>query len=301
MTKVVLTHLNKVFWPKEGYTKGDVIRYYDRVADVILPYLRDRPLVLNRHPNGIKGKSFFQKNVDPRHLPSFAKSVSIRAKSTGRNVHYIVCNNKATLLYLANLGCIEMHPWLSRIQHLKRPDFLCVDLDPGRNTFDQVITVARAVQKVIAAAGGRCLVKTSGKTGIHIDVPLGGSHEFAEVRAAAKLICRIVNKRLPKLTSFAHRPSAPNRIYLDYARNSIGQTVAAPYSLRAFPGATVSTPLEWNELTKNRRPGQFSLRTIFRRLNGKGDVWKSEFRRGVNLPRLVKKLEKILKEDSTTR
>ena len=109
MAKVSLTHLDKIFWPKEGFTKGDVIRYYDRVADVILPYLRNRPMVLNRHPNGIKGASFFQKNVDPRHLPHFVKTITIRAKSTGRNVHYVVCNNKATLLYLANLGCIAEH------------------------------------------------------------------------------------------------------------------------------------------------------------------------------------------------
>src|ERR1700693_5198895 len=182
MAKVTLTHLDKVFWPKEGLTKGDVIRYYERVADVILPYLRNRPMVLNRHPNGIKGASFFQKNVDPRHLPSFVKTVTIRAKSTGRNVHYVVCNNKATLLYLANLGCIEMHPWLSRIGRLNKPDFLVVDLDPRGNSFDQVITVARAAQKLIASAGARSLIKTSGKTGLHIYVPMRGDRDFAEVR-----------------------------------------------------------------------------------------------------------------------
>jgi bifunctional non-homologous end joining protein LigD len=294
MTKVTLTHLDKIFWPKEGFTKGDVIRYYERVADVILPYLRHRPMVLNRHPNGIKGASFFQKNVDPKRLPSYAKSVSIRARSTGRNVHYIVCDNKATLLYLANLGCIELHPWLSRVGRLNNPDFLVIDLDPHGTPFPQVVTVAKMARKIIAEAGGKSFVKTSGKTGIHIYVPLRGAHEFAYVRSIARLICKAVNKRLPKITSFAHRPAGRGRIYLDYARNAIGQTAAAPYSLRAWPGATVSTPLEWSELTQSRRPGQFTMRTVFRRLNGKGDVWAAAFRKGVNLRRMERKLEGIL-------
>ncbi len=295
MAKVSLTHLDKIFWPREGFTKGDVIRYYGRVANVILPYLRNRPMVLNRHPNGISGASFFQKNVDPRHLPSFVKTVTIRAKSTGRNVHYVICNNKATLLYLANLGCIEIHPWLSRIGRLNKPDFLVIDLDPRGNSFDQVITVARAAHKLIASAGGRSLIKTSGKTGLHIYVPIRGNYEFAQVRSVAKLICRILNKRLPKLTSFAHR-AGRGKIYLDYARNSIGQTIAAPYSLRAFPRATVSTPLEWSELTKSVRPQRYTLRTIFRRLNGKGDVWQSALRQSTSLVKLERKLMRILKE-----
>ncbi len=294
MAKSTFTHLDKVFWPKEGFTKGDVIRYYDRVAEVMLPYLRGRPMVLNRHPNGIKGKSFFQKNVDPRRLPPFVESISIRAKSTGRNVHYVVCNNKATLLYLANLGCIEMHPWLSRTKELKKPSYLVVDLDPGRNPYDQVIAVAKAVRKLIQSAGGHCLVKTSGKTGLHVYVPLRAVREFAEVRAVAKIIVRIIHQRLPKLTSLARHPAdRRNKIYLDYARNSIGQTLAAPYSLRAFPRATVATPVEWSELTRSFRPTRFTLRTIFRRLSTKGDVWRGELQRGVNLPRLARRLRAI--------
>lgn len=295
MAKVSLTHLDKIFWPREGFTKGDVVRYYGRVANVILPYLRNRPMVLNRHPNGIKGASFFQKNVDPRHLPPFVKTVTVPAKSTGRNVHYVVCNNKATLLYLANLGCIELHPWLSRIGRLNKPDYLVIDLDPRGNTFDQVITVARAAHKLIASAGGRSIIKTSGKTGLHIFVPVRGNYEFAQVRSVAKLICRILNKRLPKLTSFAHR-AGRGKIYLDYARNSIGQTIAAPYSLRAFPRATVSTPLEWSELTKSVRPQRYTLRTIFRRINGTGDVWQSAMRQSTSLVKLERRLTRILKD-----
>jgi bifunctional non-homologous end joining protein LigD len=293
MTKVALTHLGKVFWPKEGITKGDVIRYYDRVASVILPYLRNRPLVLHRHPDGIKGPSFYQKNVDPKHLPPYVDSIAIRAASTGRYVHYVVCNNRPTLLYLANLGCIEMHPWVSRTSRLKHPDYLVIDLDPHGTPFPEVVAVARMVRKVIASGGGRCLVKTSGKTGIHVYVPLRAKYEFAYVRAVAKLVCRIVSQRLPKFTSFAHRPAGKGRVYLDYGRNAIGQTLAAPYSLRAYPGAPISTPLEWSELTESVRPARYNMRTIFRRLNGKGDVWEGAFRTGVNLARLDKKLQSI--------
>ena len=264
ISRARFTHLDKIFWPKERITKGQVIQYYDRVADLILPYLRNRPMVLNRHPNGIRGASFFQKNVDPKYLPPYVKAVSIRAKSTGRNVHYVVCNNKRTLLYLANLGCIEMHPWNSRVERINNPDFLSLDLDPGGNPYNEVIAVARAVRKVIEAAGGTPLVKTSGQTGIHVIIPLRAKYDFAEVRAVAKMIAQIVNWRLPRLTT--PRPNAgrrTRRIYIDYVRNSIGQTLAAPYSLRAFPGATVSTPVEWHELTTNLRPGRFTLRTIF--------------------------------------
>ncbi len=288
------THLDKIFWPRERFTKGDVIRYYDRMADVILLYLRNRPMALNRHPNGIRGASFFQKNVDPKYLPPFVKTVAVRARSTGRNVHYVICNNKRTLLYLANLGCIEMHPWNSRTSSIRNPDFLSLDLDPGGNPFGDVVIVARAVRDVIEAAGGRCLVKTSGKTGIHVIVPLRPRHDFVEVRAAAKTIARIVNRRLPKLTT--RKPNAgrlSRKIYIDYVRNSIGQTLSAPYSLRAFPAATVSTPLAWRDLSTSLRPSRYRLRTIFRRLNREGDIWRSAFRHSVNLERLVSHLQRM--------
>ncbi|MCC6947371.1 MAG: non-homologous end-joining DNA ligase [Bradyrhizobiaceae bacterium] len=292
------TRLDKVFWPKEGFTKGDVIRYYDRATEYVLPYLRHRPMVLARHPNGIRGGGFFQKNVATLHLPPFVKTISIRAKSTGRNVQYVICDNKHTLLYLANLGCIEMHPWLARTANLRNPDFLALDLDPGGNPYSDVVAVARATRKVIEAAGGTCLVKTSGKTGIHVLVPLKSSYDFDEVREVAKLIGRLVHRRLPRLTTT--KPNAGRRtlkVYLDYVRNSFGQTIVAPYSLRAFPGATVSTPLAWSELTQSLRPTRFTLRTVFRRLNKKGDVWEKAFRRKVSLRALARKLERMSEEN----
>lgn len=292
MTKVELKNLDKVFWPNERYTKGDVINYYERMAGVILPYLRGRPMVLVRHPNGIKGGSFLQKNVAGIHLPSFVSTMKIRAKSTGRRVQYIVCNNKATLLYLANLGCIEMHTWNSRIRQLDYPDYMVIDLDPGHNTFAEIVSVAMETRKVIAAAGGVSLVKTSGKRGVHLYVPLRPIYDFDEVRKVARLIAQIVNNRMPKLTSVSPRLGGrKNRIYLDCARNGLGQTTVAPYSLRAFAKATVSTPLEWRELTASSSPARYHLRSMIRRTRMKGDLWEAAMRRSNSLRTLEASLK----------
>jgi bifunctional non-homologous end joining protein LigD len=248
-------------------------------------------MVLNRHPDGINGFSFFQKNVNPSDLPSFVKTFSLRAKSTGKMVHYVVCENKETLLYLANLGCIELHPWNSRSENIRAPDFLAIDLDPGKRNFDDVISVARSIKEIIGSANGKSVVKTSGKTGLHIYVPLAGKLEFAYVRAIAKEIALNANRELPELTTLERHPSKrKGRIYLDYLRNGLGQTLASAYSLRAYPGATVSTPLEWNEVKKGLRPEQFSIKTIFRRLNSRGDLWKSLLKQKNDLKEISRKL-----------
>jgi len=288
----VFTHLDKVFWPSEGYTKGDVIQYYDRISNLILPYLKGRPMVLNRHPNGIKGSSFFQKNVDPNHLPQFVRTFPMRAKSTQRTVHYIVCDNKQTLLYLANLGCIEMHPWSSRIEDIHKPDFLTIDLDPGRRSFEDVITVSRFTHDIIESAEGKSVVKTSGKAGMHIFLPLVGKENFEYVREVARKIALRINRELPSLTTLERHPAKRGgKIYLDYLRNSIGQTLAAPYSLRAYPAATVSTPLEWSEVRKGLRPDQFTIRTIFRRLKLKDELWNTLIKRKNRLQKISRRLD----------
>jgi len=293
MAKTPFTNLDKVFWPKEGYTKGDVIAYYERIADWILPYLKDRPMVLNRHPNGIKGPSFFQKNVNQVQLPPFVKSVAIRAESTGRDVHYVVCNNKDTLLYLANLGCIEMHPWNSRTKSMHKPDYLVIDLDPGNNSFDEVVVVAQAVRRAIESAGGRSYAKTSGKTGLHVYVPLGARYDFVEGRAAARELAEAVYRELPHLTSLERHPAKRRgKIYLDYLRNSVGQTLAAPFSLRAYAGATVSEPLAWTEVKKGLRPSQFTIETIFRSLRKRSELWEPVLAKGVDLRDMMQRLQR---------
>ncbi|MBI5319485.1 non-homologous end-joining DNA ligase [Bradyrhizobium sp.] len=298
MSPVELKNLDKVFWPKEGFTKGDVVRYYDRMSSLILPYLRGRPMVLVRHPNGIKGASFFQKNVASIHLPSYVKTVRIRARSTGRDVHYIVCNNKATLLYLANLGCIEMHTWGSQVRKLHCPGYMVIDLDLGGNSFAEVAAVARETRKVIAAAGGTSLVKTSGKRGIHVYVPLRPIYDFDEVRSVARLVAEIVNRRMPRLTTTSPRLSGRRKkIYLDCARNGFGQTTVAPYSLRAFAKATVSAPVDWRELTGACSPARYNLCSMARRVRMKGDPWQKAMCKPNSLRKLEASLRKMLSPD----
>lgn len=287
-----LTNFNKVFWPKEKYTKGDVIAYYDKIAPFILPYLKDRPESLNRHPNGIAGKNFFQKDVD--HIPpAWVKLFKDYAPSTKKYIHYLICQNKATLIYLINLGCIEINPWNSQINHPNKPDFMIIDLDPEGVSFDQVVEVAQEVHKVLEKIGARGYCKTSGATGLHIYVPLGAKYPFVQVRDLAHKIVMEVNKRIPKITSLERHPAKRrHKVYLDYLQNSIGQTLAAPYSLRPKPGATVSTPLEWQEVKKGLRPAQFTIKTIFKRLQTKKDLFKPVLGKGIDLKKALKQIEK---------
>jgi bifunctional non-homologous end joining protein LigD len=294
ISKLEFSHLDKVFWPKEGYTKGDVIAYYEKMADIMLPYLLDRPENLNRHPNGIKGKNFFQKNIT-NAVPRFVKLKSIYSESNQENLRYLLCQNKETLLYLANLGCIEINPWNSRIQNLRKPDYMIFDLDPGNNTFDQLIEVAQEVHKVLDLACEEHYAKTSGKTGMHILVPLGAQYTYDEIRPLAELIARIVHEKMPKITSIERSPAKRrNKIYLDYLQNRYGQTIAAPYSIRPYPGATVSTPLQWKEVKKGLNPADFTIKTIWKRLEKKGDLWKPVLKHKVDIQESIACLQKEL-------
>jgi bifunctional non-homologous end joining protein LigD len=293
----VYTHLDKVFWPDEGYTKGDVIAYYDRMADTILPYLKDRPMVMNRHPNGIAKPGFYQKDTDPSTLPDFADTVTVFSESNQKDIHYVVCNNKETLLYLANLGCIELNPWSSRVSKLNNPDFMVIDLDPGTNTFEEVITVAKVVHEVLEMSCEKSYVKTSGKTGLHIFVPLKAAYDYDRVRTFAEMLVRIVHSRVPELTSLERSPAKrKDKIYLDWLQNRYGQTLAAPYSLRPIEGACVSAPLEWKEVKKGLRPDQFTIKTIEKRLKAKGDLWKGILQDKVDLRAAITCLEGELEQ-----
>ncbi len=295
---VPLTHLDKVFWPKEGYTKGNIIAYYQKIAPYLLPHLKDRAESLNRFPDGINGKHFYQKDVDPKQLPRFVECVSLPAKSAGKTVRYIVCNNKDTLLYLANLGCIEINPWASRIQHPDKPDYMTLDLDPsGSNDFDNVIAVAQTAHRILDGVRVKNYCKTSGKAGIHVLVPLGGKYTFAQVRQFAKLLAERIAADIPALATMQHRiGKRRGKIYLDYMRNAVGQTAAAAYSLRPWPGATVSTPLTWPEVKKGLRPERFTIETIFKRLRTKGDLLKPMLKQGADLHQAITRLESDLRK-----
>jgi bifunctional non-homologous end joining protein LigD len=287
-----LTHPDKVFWPEEGYTKRDLADYYRTIAPVLLPYLRDRPQSLHRHPNGIAAASFFQKDVTRQPPPPWVETALVPHDS-GRSGRYVVCQDEQTLLYLANLGCIELNPWLSRVGTLDRPDFLVIDLDPEAIPFHRVIEAAIAVRRVLDDAGAECLCKTSGKTGLHLCVPLGAKYDYALARQFAELVANIVNGILPKTTSVIRSPALrQERVYVDYLQNRYGQTIAAPYCVRPVPGACVSAPLAWSEVRKSLNPTRFTIRTMAKRLDRVGDLWQPILGAGVDIRQCLDRLAK---------
>lgn len=296
-TKAELTNQDKVYFPKGNITKGDVIEYYSNIADIMLPYLKDRPQSLNRHPNGVEKPGFYQKNLttDP---PSFVDTFTPTAESTGKKVMYAMANNRDALLYLANLGCIEINPWNSTAKKPDFPDWMVIDLDPGNNTLDELITVTKEVKRVLDMSCEKSFVKTSGKTGIHIYIPLGAKYNYEQIRNFSELLVRLVNKKLPDITSIERSPSKrKNKIYLDFLQNSLGQTIAAPYSLRPTENATVSTPLLWDEIKKSLDPKKFTIKTIWKRLEKHGDLWKGVLSSPVELEKAIKCLQVSLNKD----
>jgi len=291
-----LTNLNKLYWKKEKFSKGNMINYYLQAAPYILPYMMDRPQSLNRHPNGIDGPNFYQKDQRGK-IPGWMQTHEDFSESTNETIEYLVCSNEATLIYMANLGCIEMHPWHSRSQSWQNPDWCLIDLDPDKpNTFDQVMQVAKIVKQLLDSIGAEALVKTSGSTGIHIYIPLGAGYDYDQSKQLAELVVTLVNHQLPDLTSIERSPSKrKGKIYLDYLQNRETQTAAAPYSLRPKPGVPVSTPLDWSELKKGLTPTTYNARNIFDRLKVEGDLFKPVLGKGINLEKVLSKLAAQMK------
>lgn len=286
---VKLTNLDKMYWPEEGFTKRDLVSYYHEIAPLILPYLKDRPQSLNRHPKGIHGESFYQKDVE--HHPEWAKTVKIRSDSQEKEIRFLLCQDAATLVYMANLGCIEINPWSSRLGMLDQPDFFIIDLDPEDIPFDAVVDAALAVRRVLDTAGAESYCKTSGKTGLHVYVPLGGCCTYEQARQFAEIIARLAHREIPKTTSLERNPARrQKKVYLDFLQNRRGQTLAAPYSVRPHPGATVSTPLQWDEVRHGLDPSRYTLRTIRKRLEGMGDLWAPVLSGTIDLVKCLQRL-----------
>jgi bifunctional non-homologous end joining protein LigD len=286
-----LTNLSKIYFPDEKITKGDVLAYYDSIADTILPYLKNRPLSLKRNPNGITDKGFYHKDA-AEEGPEWLQSFEEYAESSQKTVNYIVCNDKATLLYLANLGCIEMNPWNSTIRTPDKPTYLMIDIDPsGKNTFDQVISVAQAVQEVLNRAGATSYCKTSGATGLHVYVPLNAKYTYEVAREFAHIVASLVNEQLPGITSLERslKKRGP-KIYIDFLQNSKGQTLACAYSLRPVAGASVSTPLLWKEVKTGLHPSQFTIYNIEKRIKKLGDIFFMVLKKGNDLKGCLKNL-----------
>ncbi|HEX2982034.1 MAG TPA: non-homologous end-joining DNA ligase, partial [Ignavibacteriales bacterium] len=285
------THLEKIFWKKENITKGELIDYYTQIAPYIMPYIEDRPHSLNRHPNGISGGSFFQKDMGDT-APDWIKTAAIYSESNDKDINYLVATDVDSLLYMVNLGCIEINPWFSRIQALDKPDYSVIDLDPEGVSFGKVIETALVVKEVMDEAGAKCYCKTSGSTGLHIYIPLGAKYDYEISKNFAHLMGQIVNKRLPKLTSLERSPSKRRKkVYLDYLQNRKGQTLAAPYSVRPKPGATVATPLDWEEIKPGLDMREFTIKTIFDRIDKMGDIFKGALKESVDIEKCIQKLE----------
>jgi len=271
---VSITNRQKIYWPGEGFTKGDLIDYYDKMADYILPYLKGRCLSLKRNPNGINDKGFYHKDAG-ENAPSYVDVHKVKSESNGKIIDYIVCNNKATLLYVANLGCIEINPWNSTTKKIGNPTWMVIDIDPSdKNKFTEVVDTALAVRKVLDNGGVSSYCKTSGASGLHVYVPLKNKYEYETVREFAHIIASLVQEQLPGITTLERSLSKRGpKIYIDYLQNSAGQTLASVYSVRPVPGASVSTPLEWKELNHQLNPKQFTIENIFQRIKKKGDLF----------------------------
>jgi bifunctional non-homologous end joining protein LigD len=247
--EVVFSNLDKVFWPDEGYTKGDLIEYYRAISPWLLPYLKDRPVVLTRFPDGIKGKSFFQKDA-PGFIPEWLRTERMWSEDTQRDIDYFVCDNLESLLYLANMGTIPLHVWGSRAASLEHPDWCILDLDPKDAPFTHVVTVAKAVRKLCDAIELPAFIKTSGSTGLHVLLPLARQCTYEQCRQMGGLLARVIATELPDIATVTRQVGKRGgRVYLDYVQNGHGRLLVAPFSVRPLAGAPVSMPLEWREVT----------------------------------------------------
>ncbi|MDD1704998.1 MAG: non-homologous end-joining DNA ligase [Methanoregula sp.] len=271
LTRVRLTNLDKVLYPAVQVTKGEIITYYIRMAPRILPFVMDRPLTLHRYPEGIDGEDFYEKDAPPG-TPGYVDIFTRYSKTADRDVHFVLCNNLDTLIWLANLASLELHISLSRTMEYTTPDLLLFDIDPEPPlSFDDVIEVAHIVKGYLEAAGIQPYVKTSGRKGVHIVVPLVPGYRFEEVRSFAHDRGKEIAKETPHVVAEFPRSQEPGTIFIDYLQNANGKTMAAPYSLRGTPVATVSAPVRWDELKKGVRAENFNIRTI---LPGAGDPWR---------------------------
>ena len=286
------SNLNKVYWPESGYTKRELLAYYYRMGEIILPFLRNRPLVLRRYPDGIKGQSFFQKDVR-EGIPDWLETVAIQSEGKNGDVHYVVANDLASLLFLTSLGCIDHNPWSSRVDDLEHPDYFFFDLDPSDETeFSIVLTIARALNKRLEEIGVKAFLKTSGATGFHMYIPVEPVYAYAQLRTFGEVIARMVSAEHPELVTHerivAKRPKG--RVLIDVQQNSMGKPLAAPYVVRAFPKAPVSAPVSPRELKANLVAEKFNIKTMAARVEENGDLWADFWTRRLRIEDVMDKL-----------
>jgi bifunctional non-homologous end joining protein LigD len=271
--EVQVTNGDKVLFPRDGITKMDLIHYYSKIAPIMLPYLRGRPISMIRYPDGIDGYSFFQKEISP-FFPTWIPRVTVEKK--GGSIEQVLCEKEEDLIFLANLGCITPHIWLSRVDRLDRPDRMIIDLDPSVLDFEKVIDAALMLREEIDRAGLTPFVMTTGSRGMHVVIPLDGTSSYEEVRTYARhLAARVMKGREDEFTMEPSKGKRGRRLLLDILRNAYGQTGVAPYAVRAKDSAPVATPLGWEEVeARTIDPTKYNINNIFKRLEERGDPWK---------------------------
>jgi bifunctional non-homologous end joining protein LigD len=268
---IAFSNLDKVFWPEEGYTKRDLIEFYKNVFPWMQPYLADRPLVLTRYPDGIAGKSFYQKNA-PDFFPEWVRTEDIWSGSSERDIRYLVADDLESLLYIVNTGAIPLHLWMSRASDIQHPDWCLLDLDPKTAPFAHVVELAKASKQLCDRIGLPAFIKTSGATGLHVLIPLAGKFTYDQSRTLGHLLARVIEREHRDIATTARSiPARKGKVYLDFLQNRHGQLMVAPFSVRPLPVAPVSTSLEWSEVNAKLDPKKFTIRTVLKRLEKKGD------------------------------
>jgi bifunctional non-homologous end joining protein LigD len=287
-----LTNLDKVYFPKDGYTKRDLLRFYDEVSPYLLPHLKDRPLSLKRYPNGIDDKFFFQKNVS-EHFVEWLRVEPVQEGHPPKTIHYALADNRASLIYLVNLGCIDHNPWMSRIGSLKHPDWILIDLDPFHCSFNRVVEAAQIVRGILNRVGLKGYPKTTGGDGLHVYIPLDPVYSYDQARSFAEILFHLANEEKPDLFTAPRSVGSRkhDRVYFDWQQIGSGKTIAAPYVVRAYNGAPVSTPLKWSEVQRGLDPGDFTIQNVLARFRKEGDLFAPVLAGGQRLESALQKLQ----------
>jgi bifunctional non-homologous end joining protein LigD len=289
--RLKFTNLDKVLFPKDGWKKRDLLAYYDQAAEWLLPHLKDRPLSMKRYPNGIAEDFFFQKNAT--HFPEWLRCEPIQEHHPPKLNHYPIADNKASLLYLVNLGCIDQNPWMSRVGNLEHPDWMLLDLDPVEADFDQIIEAALLVREVLADLGVKGYPKTTGGDGMHVYVPFEPVYTYDQVRSLAEIVAQLTLDRAPDLftTPRSVEKRKKGRVYFDYLQIGIGKTISAPYVVRPYDGAPVATPLDWKEVKRGLRPHDFRLENAIERFRRVGDLFAPVLEGGQRLEDVLERIQ----------
>ncbi|MDX1596039.1 MAG: non-homologous end-joining DNA ligase [Nitrosopumilaceae archaeon] len=289
---IEISNKDKILFPKSKITKLDLVDYYEKISPLLLPHLRNRPIVMQRFPDGIHSSGFYQKNVSD-YFPKWISTIKLRKKDG--SVRHVLCQDKSTLLYIVNQACITPHIWLSKKGNIRKPDKLLFDLDPPSNDFGLVSYGAKKINTLLDELELNSFVMTTGSRGLHVVVPIIPKHDFDTVRTFAKNIGDYLEKTNKKLTTQTRKNKRKGRLFIDYLRNSYGQNSVAPYSIRAIEGAPVATPLEWDELNRKKINSQYyTIKNIFKRLKQKPDPWKDIGKKSKSIILARKKLDKMI-------